>query len=381
MKTEGNAVAEQDSRAHRRELAQRLRQSKKALGEAVVVAGFDGFVDEIISVVDCRENTGQWRPVPTIAAFAEHVRASAGRSSLREIVVHRKEAGGCAVNMGDGLAGLGVQLDCYATLGSPRDTAFDDFAAKCRHVESWGQEPGRTLALEFQDGKLMLSAVEPLRGFAVPLLMDVLPRSRFARSCGEARLIALTDWTLYPKMTDCWQYLQQHVLPEVRQRPWIFVDLVDPASRSLEDKLAMLTTLTGFEPAGPTVLGLNGNEANQVATLLGLAPTDEAPGSIAALASAIRARLNLTQVVIHLPRRAAAADRDGAVSLEGPYCLNPMKSTGAGDRFNAGYATGLLLNGSLADCLTLGCACAGFFVRHGRSGSLAELAAQLEAWE
>lgn len=368
------------SSTHRRDLAQRLRARQPELADAVVVVGFDGFVDEIISVVECRESSGDWRPVPTIEAFADHVRASAGRSSLREIVVQRCEAGGCAVNLGDGLTALGVQLDCYATLGRPRAAAFDAFAARCRHVESWGDEPGRTLALEFQDGKLMLSAVEPLHRFDMGLLETVLCESRFPRSCREAQLIALTDWTLYPKMNDCWRLLQQRVLAELPQQPWIMIDLVDPSSRSREDKLAMLRVLSLFEHAGPTVLGLNGNEANQLAMLLGVPTADESAASITALAAELRQRLGLRQVVIHLTRRAAAADRTGVVSIEGPFCATPVKSTGAGDRFNAGYAAGLLLGGSLADCLALGCASAGFFVRNARSGSPEELAALLEAW-
>jgi sugar/nucleoside kinase (ribokinase family) len=66
--------------------------------------------------------------------------------------------------------------------------------------------------------------------------------------------------------------------------------------------------------------------------------------------------------------------------ISGPHCAQPLKSTGAGDRFNAGYCLGLLARGTLADCLTLGCAASGFFVRQARSADRAELAAFLENW-
>jgi len=37
-----------------------------------------------------------------------------------------------------------------------------------------------------------------------------------------------------------------------------------------------------------------------------------------------------------------AADPSGTASVEGPFCPKPLKSTGAGDRFNAGYCLGLI---------------------------------------
>jgi len=64
----------------------------------------------------------------------------------------------------------------------------------------------------------------------------------------------------------------------------------------------------------------------------------------------------------------------------GPYCAHPKKSTGAGDRFNAGYSTGLMLGFDPEDCLLLGCAASGFFVRQARSANIAELAEFMEAW-
>lgn len=367
------------SASARTDLARRLVSAAPTLARQVAVTGFDGFVDEMISVVGTRSNLQTWTPVPTIAQFGDLVRAAAGRSSLREIVVHRQEAGGCAVNLGDGLAALGVQVDCYATLGTPRSSAFDVLAQRCRHVESWGREPGRTLALEFQDGKLMLSAVQQLQEFTPALLAREIPAGRFRQSCMEASLIALTDWTLYPHMTDCWVHLQQDVFPALRQRPWLFIDLVDPSSRSRDDVRKMLEALPRFEETGPTVLGLNGNEASQVAHCLGIPAAGEAPEEICAQAAAIREKLNIERVVIHLIRRAVSADRNGTAAVEGFHCPSPKKSTGAGDRFNAGYCTGLLLNASPAECLTIGCAASGWFVREARSGSLAEIAGLLQS--
>ena len=146
-------------------LAARLHHSIGDLSKCSVVVGFDGFVDEIISVVHERHGLDQWSPVRNIETFGNLIKAAAGRSSLREIIVHHADPGGCAVNLGDGLLALGVPLDCFATLGQPRHAAFETFARQCHSCHSWGREPGRTLAFEFADGKMMFSAVTPLAEF------------------------------------------------------------------------------------------------------------------------------------------------------------------------------------------------------------------------
>ncbi|MBI2516303.1 MAG: carbohydrate kinase [Opitutae bacterium] len=357
----------------RAQLAARLRGHTAPL--PVVTIGFDGFVDEMIRLVAERQSLESFTPVPSIAAFGELVSGAAGHSSLREIVVTAVHAGGCAVNMGDGLAALGVPVDAYATLGMPPHPAFAPITGRFRQAHSWGREPGRTLAYEFADGKLMFSSVTQLAELTAEKAGELLADGAYARSCREARLIALTDWTLYPHMTAVWRRLQEGVHRWLTHRPDFFIDLVDPSSRAPADIRAMLDVLPGFETAGPLTLGLNGNEANILARLLGLSICAESePASTATLAEQLRTRLGISTVVIHHIKSAALAAADGSAALAGPFCPKPKKSTGAGDRFNAGYALGLLLRLSPAERLLCACGASGFFVRESRSASLPELA-------
>jgi hypothetical protein len=364
-------------------LAALAAEFKKRAGELTgtrVTAGFDGFVDEIISVVQERKGLDQWTRMSEISDFGNWIKAAAGRSSLREIIVHRADPGGCTVNMGDGLAALGIDLDAFATLGQPMHGAFAEFAAKCHSCHSWGREPGRTLAFEFADGKLMFSAVTQLAEFDPAMLDKVLADGTYLRSCQQARLIALTDWTLYPHMTACWRKLQTEVYGKLKHRPFYYLDLVDPTSRSEADIRGMIEAIPGFEKSGRTVLGLNGNEANVISRLLKLPVVQEEGEAVRNQAAGLREKLGISQVVIHCMKVAARADQQGAVVAEGPYCAHPKKSTGAGDRFNAGYCCGLLLNLSPMDCLLLGSACSGFFVRNARSASAPELGQFIESW-
>lgn len=205
-----------------RQIARTLAAGRERIGSAHVVSGFDGFVDEMISVVDERKGLAQWSAVRDIDQFGSLIKAAAGRSSLREIVIHRHDPGGCSVNLGDGLLSLGAPLRNFSTLGNPRHPAFDEFASRCKLCVSWGKSYGRTLAFEFQDGKVMLSAVTQLSELDEKLLDEILKDGVFAGECRQAELIAITNWTLYPHMTACWRKLQRDVFSQMTQRPGFF---------------------------------------------------------------------------------------------------------------------------------------------------------------
>jgi sugar/nucleoside kinase (ribokinase family) len=353
------------------DLVQRLQASGRRLPSAVV--GFDGFVDEMITVVGERQNLDAFVPVHGIGDFGALVAKAAGKSSLREIVVNAIHPGGCAVNMGDGLASLGIPVDCFATLGEPIHPAFHEIASKFRSCHSWGKEPGRTLAFEFSDGKLMFSAVTPLADFTPDAMAAKLMDGAYAEACASAKVIALTDWTLYPHMTSVWRFLQKEVYGKLTHRPSFYIDLVDPSTRSTADIRTMLNTLPGFETAGPLTLGLNGNEANILARIFCIRDVGDDMGEVRALAETLQRLLGISEVVIHCTHFAATSSATESAVTNTTYCPNPKKSTGAGDRFNAGFCLGILLGLDACSRITLGCACSGYFVRNARSPSFAEL--------
>lgn len=351
-------------------------------GTCRVVTGFDGFVDEMITLVSERQALDEFTPVPDITTFGALITAAAGNSSLREIVINAVHPGGCAVNLADGLASLGVTVDCFATLGEPIHPAFKEIAVKCHGFHSWGREPGRTLAFEFNDGKMMFSAVKQLADLTPEAARKLLTDGCFAAACADAQVIALTDWSLYPHMTAVWQMLRREVFSPLTQHPHFFIDLVDPSSRSGADLMAVAAMLRDFEPIGPLTLGLNGNEANILSRLHDLPATPAEPSPDAALrqATALREVLHLSRVVVHRNAFAVSATVAGGYFQAGPYCPNPKKSTGAGDRFNAGFCLGLAQGLGDAESLALGCAAAGFFVRNARSADHQELCEFLHSW-
>jgi hypothetical protein len=355
-------------------LAETLATRQGEIPALRAVAGFDGFVDEMIQVVGTRRGIDDFTPMRSIADFAGWAAAAAGRSGLREIVVHREDAGGCAINCADGLAALGVGVELFATVGAPPHRAFAPVLARLAAVHPLGEVYGRTLALEFADGKLMLPAVAQLAALDVALAQHALLAGAFPAACARARLIALTNWTLYPHMTAVWGLIAEQVFSRLTQRPAIILDLVDPGGRSSADIRAMLAVLPSMARAADATLGVNLNEANALARLLGVA-TGIDDASLAGLAGRLQAAIGV-QVVVHALHFAATAD----ATVRGPWTATPVKLTGAGDRFNAGYGLGLMLGLPADQRLALGCATSGSFVRAGASAGLSDIIAASRGW-
>ncbi len=362
-----------------RELATVLAARRGEIAGLTAVTGFDGFIDEMIQVVGERRGVDAFTPLRGIADFAAWAAAAAGRSSLREIVVHRQDPGGCAVNLGDGLAALGTRVELFATVGAPAHPVFAPMLARFAAVHPLGEVYGRTLALEFGDGKLMLSAVAQLAAIDGELAAQALCVGAYPAACARAGLIALTNWTLYPHMTAVWSLLAERVFSRLTQRPAFLLDLVDPTCRSPADIRAMLAVLPRLTAVGHASLGVNLNEANVLARLLDL-PGGGDDDSMVGLAERLRGAIGVSEVVIHALRHAACAGVAGKAVVSGPYTDAPVKLTGAGDRFNAGYGLGLMLALPAEQRLALGCACSGCYVRSGTSAGLDQLVAQCVGW-
>src|SRR4051812_19024726 len=90
--------------------------SKKLLAAAPklpavrATVGLDGFVDEIIAVVDKRQDKEKYEPVKTIDRLAEKIQKAAGQSSNYELVVTQRKLGGNGPIMANALACLGMEV-------------------------------------------------------------------------------------------------------------------------------------------------------------------------------------------------------------------------------------------------------------------------------
>jgi ketohexokinase len=329
--------------------------------EALV--GLDGFVDEIVAVVDKRHDQENFDPVPTIAKMAQKIQAASGQSCNYELVVKQTKIGGSGPIMALALENLGVRTTCIGSLGYPD---IHPIFSQLSNVTGIA-DPGRTQALEFEDGKLMLNQYRSLAKIDWEQLIGRVGEENLKKWIASAGLIAMNNWTMIPHMNQIWRKL---ALMAAGPGKIFFADLSDPEKRTRGDLLGAMETLREVQNHLDVILGLNLKEALAVAQAIG-APIAE---GMLNLAQAIRQNLNLACVVVHPRDGAAAATRDGAAQFPGPFVNHPTISTGAGDHFNAGFCLGQMLAMTLEESLCLGTGCSGYFVRHAQSPTAGELA-------
>lgn len=356
-----------------------LASAAAAVGDLRVVAGFDGLVDTIIHVVDTRTSATEYTRVTAMGEFARRVGEAAGLSANVEFVNQLVKLGGNGPIFSAALAALGPKLTYIGSLGDPEiHPVFVPFASLAE-IHSLA-EPGYTDALEFDDGKLMCGNHEGLRKVRWSRILEVVSLEFLVKKIQAASLIGLVNWTMLPHMTEILENFLIYAAPRISgPKRWAFFDLADPAKRAREDLRWVLALIRGFEEFFHVILGLNLQEARQVAEVLGLDAGGKTAPEVARLADRIRRALDVSNVVIHPAAFAAAADRQGCEYVPGPFTLHPKITTGAGDHFNAGFCYGRLAKLGLRESLQIGVATSGYYVRQAESPGVSELSDFLHA--
>jgi sugar/nucleoside kinase (ribokinase family) len=342
--------------------------------------GLDGFVDQIIHVVDKRDHAEQFQRLPTISRLADRLAAAAGKSTNIELVVQRTKLGGNGPIMANALARLGIKVTYLGALGYPTlHPVFNEFARRA-DVHSI-TEPGQTDALEFQDGKLMLTKTTSLNEITWANIQRRFGRDRFIENFSTSDLVAFVNWTMIPYMSELWDALLQEFCPaHTGAKRRIFFDLADPEKRNHADIARALKLIAAFERDFEVTLGLNEKEAYAIGDVLGLAAAGKTREGLGELALAIRKQARVATLVVHPVTFAVAATGDVVSMVDGPFVAKPLITTGAGDHFNSGFCLGKLLGFDNAGCLLSGVTASGFYVRTGQSPNIEDLATMLRDW-
>jgi hypothetical protein len=366
----------------RQRTLQQLSTARSAIGACSALVGLDGFVDTIVTPVGLRRGSGEnFTPITTLAELGQRIAAAAGKSTNIELYPRTDKLGGNGPIMANALLASGVRVTYVGAVGSPVvHPVFADMAARARTVSICAA--AQTTAIECNDGKLMLGQMRCLDEITYDRICQVMGEAAFHAEIGEARLVALVNWTMVPNMTSIFTAITDHVLPKLPPAPdrIFFFDLADPEKRSVEDLRAALAAIGRFQAFGRVTLGLNLKEAQQVAAALGCGEVHEDEKSLRAAAAAIRAKLGATTVVIHPRESAACAHADDTAWVPGPYTSQPLITTGAGDHFNAGFTTGQMLGLDPEACLAVGVCTSGHYVRTGESPSLPAIETFLANW-
>ena len=350
-----------------------------------MVLGFDGFVDEIIHVVDKRMDSENFTRINTIEALGNRIVKASGLSTNIELVPTVKKIGGNGPIMCNALSMHNPKLTYLGALGYPSiDDVFKVMEDKVT-LHSFATN-GHTDALEFDDGKLMLGKMQSLNDVTYENLVESFGKDELVELLSTTDLFANVNWSMLPNLTDLWKKLADNILPLIPKKdkkPFFFVDLADPEKRTDEEIKEALTMLKNFKDNFFVVLGLNKKEAYDVANVFGLFPEQslinmEVP--LQELNLKLQESLALDCIVIHPVEKSCCVINGAFYTEDGPYIKKPKLSTGAGDNFNAGFMLGLLLDLSPAQALLTGMSTSGFYVRNARSPKFNELYNFMKDW-
>ncbi len=342
------------------------------------VCGFDGFVDTLVRPVRQAHLSGHDRYFPTIQSFGEYLVGKGGKSCSISLEAIRTSFGGNAPILSSAMASLGVTVCCVGAMGYPtEDEVFAQMNPRCQRISV--AKPGYANALEFDDGKIILTqntAIEQI-GYAdienamgTDALMDKL------ENCHGA---ALVNWGEIVAMHKLWETvlekLQKRGNPFARKP--LLVDFADCSARSTQEILDVMALMGQFNQLFDVCVSVNLNEFQTLCRAAGIEPLLDAEHS-----RQLQARLGVTTLVIHTLKDAFWVQGEANVFVQssGRHVQKPVISTGGGDHFNAGLLTALMAGATPEDALVLANATAGSFVSQGKSPSLPDIILFLEQW-
>jgi hypothetical protein len=337
-----------------------------------VMVGFDGFIDNIIDVVAKRADAKSYQAMGTISELGGRISAAAGHSTNLELVVKQSKIGGNGPIMANALCSYAYAVTAIGILGEGAiDPVFRPLAERAARTISLGGA-ATTDALEFSDGKIMLGKLLPMERVTYATLVECLGLDGLKELLRSHDAIAMVNWTMTMGMTEIWRRLAGEVLPGLRSdRPLIFVDLADPAKRTVEDLRAAFAALQDLQRHADVLLGMNGAELRQVLAALALdVPANEPEWEGARRGcELVQQKLGISWAMCHLVKSAACAwgvsakHAAGSVGADGFFEAKPKITTGAGDHFNAGFVAALLAGLEPVQALLIGGATSGYYVR------------------
>lgn len=368
-------------------LSQLLQQLKSSFDRPLnkkIFVGFDGFVDKIMKAVK-QKHADKNDYFSTIQEFASRINSASGKSGQIELVLERTKLGGNAPILSNTLGKLGVSSYCAGTLGLPdRHPIFSSMDRKCEVISL--QNPGDSTAIEFNDGKIILSELSAFNNYDWNFVKNSSEIDRIKKGVAESQIVAFVDWVNLPYSSEIWEGILDDIIKPTGRHDFYFLfDLCDPSKKTAIQIDEILDTISDFSVYGKVTLGLNENETLKIwSAIRGVNYDDPAdrlkvPNVKQAGAELYKA-LNIDYLLVHPIDRTIVFHQQGVIELPGRLVKKPKVLTGGGDNLNAGYCLGLLLDLPIKQCMLLGMAVSGSYIENGSSPDMKSAIHYIEKW-
>lgn len=359
---------------------QNIDKLKNAIPNKCIFLGFDGYIDSLYTLARKRESLSKWERMETMGIFGQRILDVAGSSANVERVLKRKISGGFAPNTCKAVNGLGVKTCLMAAIGYPNINEMFLPIAERESVEAIPiGNPGETLGLEFDDGKIMLTDFENIFNITWESIIDRVGIDKLISKLQTSDTWGFGHWSLLLDFDNIWKHLLNEVFPNINnlKKKLFFVDLADIKKRNKSDIQEMLKLLRNIDEKVPVMLSLNDQEAIDISKAIDqiktIDPKKKPHTDYIEGGKIMNGVLNLSYLVIHSPYFATISTRDSHYWVTEGFTSKPRFTTGAGDHFHSGTAIGLTCNFSAPESLILGNALTAIFVRTGNSPNLQDL--------
>lgn len=366
------------------ELLGRLESIFMADSSFKVFIGFDGFVDLIQKAVKKKEEKKNLY-FNTIKEFSAHLNTLSGKSGQVELTTTQVKAGGNAPILANALGNVGTKSYCLGAMGLPAlQSVFKTIHKECEKISVCN--PGKSQAIEFDDGKIILSDLEVFNEYDWNFIKDKIGLQKMREYAKEADAFAFVDWVNLPEASAIWQGFLDDIIKPIKKKDAIFLfDLCDPSKKSAQQIDEVLDLISSFSRYGRVTLGLNENETYKIWLAMNgkdfrsVQPNVILP-DIKKAGSFIYHSMNIESLLVHPIDRSLVFRKDGIIELAGRFVKQPKVQTGGGDNLNAGFLLGLLAGLDIQLCMLLGMAASGAYVQNGYSADKQDLTEYIEVW-
>jgi len=349
----------------------KLILNKHVINGKNVTIGFDGFIDNIYRIVYTRkENDISY--FKTMSNFGSYINDKKGKSCTIEIINQTVKIGGNMPIMALALGNLGVNVNCIGAMGYPIINEKFNVLERVNCNLFSISEPGITNALEFNDGKVMLSEMNMLENITWEHIKKIIGINNLCGLITESNIIGLVNWSEILHSNDVWEGIILDVLPmhTPNKSQIMFFDLADCSKKDDKEIKYALDLIQKFSKHFKTVIGLNENECYKVATALQI---EYEENNLLDAGDKTYGKLEVDNLIVHTRDRAISWDETGRNSICSFFTENPKLSTGGGDNFNAGICLSLLMGFDIKTTLVTANASSGYYIRKGKSADIGSL--------
>ncbi|MDR1640205.1 MAG: PfkB family carbohydrate kinase [Clostridiales bacterium] len=298
-----------------------------------VLMGIDGYIDETWSVAKTKNGPTDYILYEKLKDFSLFLSSRDSGGIAANLVKKRRECGGFVGNTAKGLVALGVKPRLIGMFGDGEiDPAFAGLT-EC-DMTSLGA-PALCIILEFYDGKIMLAHSDAVQGLTWSGLESAVGREKLAEMVRDSEILALGYWSNMPDF----ERIIEGLAGLGDSSHELFLDFADIAKRPPGALRSGLEAMRKARALGLKVtISLNIHEANCLAGHFGISSviSQESAASAANATESLKKLTGVDQIAIHAAPYAVSLGESLRI-VEAQPIEHPVRSTGAGDMFNAGY--------------------------------------------